>query len=172
MTFKMCSLFCFFTLSSVSPLFQSSWIRVYVHYDSKLHRFDCTFLFIIWCFRLNPNRHYFPFVVSHTCVWFYREKKTAIIRDSIHTRYMLLPYFYTLFREANTTGVPVARPLWMEFPSDEKTFKNDEAFMVGNSILVHGIYTEVHSNLLSFFFYSTLIKFEQCRLIIYFIILL
>lgn len=58
-------------------------------------------------------------------------------------RYMLLPYFYTLFREANTSGVPVARPLWMEFPSDEATFSNDEAFMVGNSLLVQGIYTEV-----------------------------
>lgn len=56
---------------------------------------------------------------------------------------MLLPYFYTLFREANVTGVPVLRPLWMEFPTDEKTFNNDEAFMVGNSILVQGIYTEV-----------------------------
>ena len=56
---------------------------------------------------------------------------------------MLLPYFYTLFREANTSGVPVVRPLWMEFPSEEATFNNDEAFMVGNSILVQGIYTEV-----------------------------
>ena len=65
-------------------------------------------------------------------------------------RYMLLPYFYTLFREANTSGVPVARPLWMEFPSDEDTFSNDEAFMVGNSLLVQGIYTEVYK-LLSFY---------------------
>ncbi|KAL0378189.1 UNVERIFIED_CONTAM: putative glucan 1,3-alpha-glucosidase [Sesamum radiatum] len=55
---------------------------------------------------------------------------------------MLLPYFYTLFREANASGVPVARPLWMEFPADEKTFSNDEAFMVGNSLLVQGIYTQ------------------------------
>lgn len=66
-----------------------------------------------------------------------------LIRDAIHTRYTLLPYFYTLFREANTSGVPVVRPLWMEFPSDEATFSNDEAFMVGNSLLVQGIYTEV-----------------------------
>ncbi|PKI31687.1 hypothetical protein CRG98_047897 [Punica granatum] len=55
---------------------------------------------------------------------------------------MLLPYFYTLFREANTSGVPLIRPLWMEFPSDETTFKNDEAFMVGNSLLVQGIFIE------------------------------
>ncbi|KAI5404930.1 probable glucan 1,3-alpha-glucosidase isoform X2 [Lathyrus oleraceus] len=74
--------------------------------------------------------------------WLFGERNTGLIRDAIHVRYALLPYFYTLFREANTTGIPVARPIWMEFPSDEATFSNDEAFMVGNSILVQGIYTE------------------------------
>ncbi|XP_024024508.1 probable glucan 1,3-alpha-glucosidase [Morus notabilis] len=74
--------------------------------------------------------------------WLFGERNTELIRDAIHMRYMLLPYFYTLFREANTSGVPVARPLWMEFPSDKATFSNDEAFMVGDSLLVQGIYTE------------------------------
>lgn len=41
------------------------------------------------------------------------------------------------------TGIPVMRPLWMEFPDDEETYSNDEAFMVGNSLLVQGIYTAV-----------------------------
>lgn len=73
----------------------------------------------------------------------YRERKTEIIREAIHVRYMLLPYFYTLFREANVSGIPVARPLWMEFPTDEKTFTIDESFMVGNSLLVQGVYDQV-----------------------------
>lgn len=65
------------------------------------------------------------------------------MRDAIRIRYTLLPYFYTLFREANVSGVPVVRPLWMEFPFDDAAFSNDEAFMVGNSLLVQGIYTAV-----------------------------
>ncbi|XP_004502983.1 probable glucan 1,3-alpha-glucosidase [Cicer arietinum] len=92
---------------------------------------------------------YYPFFRAHAHhdtkrrePWLFGERKTELIRDAIHVRYALLPYFYTLFREANITGAPVARPLWMEFPSDEATFSNDEAFMVGNSILVQGIYTE------------------------------
>ncbi|PON37661.1 Glycoside hydrolase [Trema orientale] len=92
---------------------------------------------------------YYPFFRAHAHhdtkrrePWLFGERNTELIRDAIHMRYMLLPYFYTLFREANTSGVPVARPLWMEFPSDEVTFRNDEAFMVGNSLLVQGIYTE------------------------------
>ncbi|KAJ0041468.1 hypothetical protein Pint_27440 [Pistacia integerrima] len=92
---------------------------------------------------------YYPFFRAHAHhdtkrrePWLFGERNTELIRAAIHVRYTLLPYFYTLFREANSTGIPVVRPLWMEFPSDETTFKNDEAFMVGNALLVQGIYTE------------------------------
>ncbi|KAK9673187.1 hypothetical protein RND81_12G151800 [Saponaria officinalis] len=92
---------------------------------------------------------YYPFFRGHAHhdtkrrePWLFGERNTELMREAIHNRYMLLPYFYTLFREANTTGVPVMRPLWMEFPDDEVSFDNDEAFMVGNSILVQGVYSE------------------------------
>ncbi|KAH7520541.1 hypothetical protein FEM48_Zijuj08G0154900 [Ziziphus jujuba var. spinosa] len=92
---------------------------------------------------------YYPFFRGHAHQdtkrrepWLFGERNTELIRDAIHMRYMLLPYYYTLFREANVTGVPVVRPLWMEFPSDEATFINDEAFMVGSGLLVQGVYTE------------------------------
>ncbi|KAM0016122.1 putative glucan 1,3-alpha-glucosidase [Helianthus debilis subsp. tardiflorus] len=74
--------------------------------------------------------------------WLFGERNTELMRDAIRVRYTYLPYFYTLFREANVTGVPVARPLWMEFPYDEATFNKDEAFMVGNGLLVQGVYTQ------------------------------
>lgn len=92
----------------------------------------------------------------------FSERNTELMRDAIHTRYTLLPYFYTLFREANVTGVPVVRPLWMEFPQDEATFSNDEAFMVGNGLLVQGVYTKVlralkyHFSLISTFAFLSL----------------
>ncbi|CAN8264482.1 unnamed protein product [Cochlearia groenlandica] len=92
---------------------------------------------------------YYPFFRGHAHhdtkrrePWLFGERNTELMRDAIHTRYALLPYFYTLFREANVTGVPVLRPLWMEFPQDEATFSNDEAFMVGNGLLVQGVYTK------------------------------
>lgn len=92
---------------------------------------------------------YYPFFRGHAHhdtkrrePWLFGERNTQLMREAIHVRYMYLPYFYTLFREANSSGTPVARPLWMEFPGDEKSFSNDEAFMVGNGLLVQGIYTE------------------------------
>ncbi|KAL6012302.1 putative glucan 1,3-alpha-glucosidase [Asimina triloba] len=74
--------------------------------------------------------------------WLFGDHNRELIREAIHLRYTLLPYYYTLFKESSTTGVPVMRPLWMEFPTDEATFNNGGAFMVGNSILVQGIYDE------------------------------
>ncbi|KAF3774327.1 putative glucan 1-3-alpha-glucosidase [Nymphaea thermarum] len=92
---------------------------------------------------------YYPFFRAHAHhdtrrrePWLFGDRKTELIREAIHVRYGLLPYYYTLFREANLSGVPVMRPLWMEFPSDEKTYSNDEAFMIGSGLLVQGIYTE------------------------------
>ncbi|GLU12618.1 hypothetical protein SLE2022_292820 [Rubroshorea leprosula] len=92
---------------------------------------------------------YYPFFRAHAHQdtkrrepWLFGQRNTELIRDAIRGRYMWLPYFYTLFREANVSGIPVVRPLWMEFPTDEATFSNDESFMVGNSLLVQGVYTE------------------------------
>lgn len=35
------------------------------------------------------------------------------------------------------------RPLWMEFPEDIATFERDEEFLLGPSLLVHGVYSQV-----------------------------
>lgn len=33
-------------------------------------------------------------------------------------------------------GTPVMRPMWMEFPTDQVTFANDEQYLFGDSMLV------------------------------------
>lgn len=92
---------------------------------------------------------YYPFFRAHAHLdskrrepWLFGDRMTELIREAIHIRYALLPYYYTLFREASVSGAPIMRPLWMEFPNDELTFSNDEAFMIGGSLLVQGIYNE------------------------------
>ncbi|WP_446742199.1 TIM-barrel domain-containing protein [Silvibacterium acidisoli] len=42
----------------------------------------------------------------------------AIRRKYVETRYELMPYFYTTVKSMSQTGVPVVRPLFMEFPED------------------------------------------------------
>ena len=61
---------------------------------------------------------------------------TKRIRAAIHARYALLPYLYTLFREAHTEGLPIMRPLAFEFPSEAWALGVDDYFMLGPSLLV------------------------------------
>lgn len=58
------------------------------------------------------------------------------IREAIRARYVLLPYIYTLFRHANSTGLPVMRPLWYEFPEVQETHAVDDEFLLGPGLLV------------------------------------
>ncbi|KAJ4965049.1 hypothetical protein NE237_016898 [Protea cynaroides] len=53
---------------------------------------------------------YYPFFRSHAHMIPIGEN---LGRQHIH--YTSLPYFYTLFRQANTSGIPLVRPLWMNF---------------------------------------------------------
>lgn len=52
------------------------------------------------------------------------------------SRYALMPYIYTLFRAANTTGQPVVRPLWFEFPDNAETYGAQAAMLLGPAVLV------------------------------------
>ena len=61
---------------------------------------------------------------------------TVRIRDAIRARYALLPYMYSLFRHANTTGQPIMRRLWFEFPEVPATCDVEDEFMLGPSLLV------------------------------------
>ncbi|KAJ2555374.1 glucosidase II, partial [Coemansia sp. RSA 1933] len=68
--------------------------------------------------------------------WLFDEPYLSLIRKSVCQRYRMLPYWYTLFREASITGMPLMRPMWMEFPDDSETFAEEQVFMVGPSIMV------------------------------------
>src|ERR1700722_18214073 len=50
-------------------------------------------------------------------IWVHGPEQEAIRRRYIEERYRLLPYLYTLVEEFSRTGVPVVRPLFLEFPS-------------------------------------------------------
>ncbi len=72
--------------------------------------------------------------------WVFGEKVEKICREYIELRYRLLPYLYTLFWEAATSGVPILRPLPYHFPNDLKTFTISDQLMLGSSLLAAPIY--------------------------------
>lgn len=48
--------------------------------------------------------------------WVGGQEQEAIRRRFIETRYRLMPYIYTIAEEASRTGVPMVRPLFLDFP--------------------------------------------------------
>jgi alpha-glucosidase len=48
--------------------------------------------------------------------WVGGEEQEAIRRRFIETRYELLPYLYSVAEEASRTGLPIVRPLFLEYP--------------------------------------------------------
>ena len=86
---------------------------------------------------------YFPFVRSHNTKgtvaqepWAFTPEVLDACRTAINRRYRLMPYIYTLFREASETGMPVMRPLFMADPTDLTLRSEDRAFLLGGDLLV------------------------------------
>ncbi len=68
--------------------------------------------------------------------WQFGEEVLAISKKYIQLRYELLPYFYDLMRECEETGIPMMRPLVLEFEKDPNVRNRNDQFMVGDRILV------------------------------------
>jgi alpha-glucosidase len=68
--------------------------------------------------------------------WAFGPEAEVTIRHALERRYRMLPYFYTLFREASLTGMPVVRPAFFVDPTDQALRGEDDVFLVGNDVLV------------------------------------
>jgi alpha-glucosidase len=94
------------------------------------------------CARWMQLSAFFPFYRNHNTLSAdsqepYRWAAVASAsKTAMHIRYSLLPYMYTLFQEAHTTGSTVMRALAWEFPSEPLLAGVDTQFMLGPNILV------------------------------------
>ncbi len=73
--------------------------------------------------------------------WSFGAEVETISRNIIEQRYRLLPYFYTVLHHATVSGLPIIRPILMEFQDDPHTYALDDQFMVGSHLLVAPILT-------------------------------
>ena len=80
--------------------------------------------------------------------WFFRKRAVRVIARlnqrltrpiepfKIARRYDMIHYLYTTFYQATQTGVPLMRPMWMEFADEAEFFTVDSQFMLGDYMLV------------------------------------
>jgi alpha-glucosidase len=84
-----------------------------------------------------------PFCRNHKVIdgydqepWRFGKYYEDIIRKYLKLRYSLLPFLYTTLEEAHRTGVPLFRPLLLNYQDDESTYNLDDQFMIGDDLLV------------------------------------
>ena len=86
---------------------------------------------------------FFPFMRGHASndsnnkePWAFGAEIENVSRTALNRRYRLLPYFYTLFYESSKNGMPVMRPVFFDDPKDTTLRKEQQAFLVGNDVLI------------------------------------
>lgn len=84
-----------------------------------------------------------PFLRNHACLgtanqepWAFGEPYESINRQFIELRYHLLPYIYTAFWQCAQSGMPMLRPLFLQWQDDAKTHAIDDEFMFGDALLI------------------------------------
>ncbi len=92
--------------------------------------------FLTFCRTHSSNN------VENRTPWTYGEPYLTIIRQLLQLRYRLLPYFYTLSWEASQKGYPPVRPLFWSDSNDSKLWDVEDAFLLGDSVLVCPIVEE------------------------------
>jgi alpha-D-xyloside xylohydrolase len=70
------------------------------------------------------------------------EEVRELCKTLFETRMSLIPYLYSSFAKYKYEGIPPFRALVMDYPDDPTTFNIDDAYMMGDSLLVAPIVSE------------------------------
>ncbi|MFL6275927.1 MAG: glycoside hydrolase family 31 protein [Blastocatellia bacterium] len=68
--------------------------------------------------------------------WRFGKAYEGIIRKYLKLRYRLLPFLYTQLEDAHRTGLPIFRPLVLNYQNDANVLSLDDEFMIGTDLLV------------------------------------
>jgi alpha-glucosidase (family GH31 glycosyl hydrolase) len=63
-----------------------------------------------------------------------------IAKKYAELRYQLMPYTYTLAREAHDTGMPLMRALWLHYPADRQARGQWQDYLWGRNLLIAPVY--------------------------------
>ncbi len=74
--------------------------------------------------------------------WEFGSQALAVFRRYAKLRTRLNPYLYAMAWETHTHGLPMLRPLMLEFPDDSATARIDDSYLLGNALLVAPIFSD------------------------------
>ncbi len=73
--------------------------------------------------------------------WNYGDKGLNLARQFVTARYQLIPYIYTYCREAYDTGLPMCRPLYIEYPDRDEAYNHFDEYLLGREMLIAPVTT-------------------------------
>ena len=68
--------------------------------------------------------------------WNYGAAADASAERFLRLREALVPYTYTLAQQANATGVPIIRPLYLDYLSNAESYTYNQEYLYGDNVLV------------------------------------
>lgn len=74
--------------------------------------------------------------------WHFGDEALRIFRDYAQLRYRLLPYLFAVAWEAHRRGLPMLRPLVLEFPTDRVASGIDDQYLLGASLLICPVFSD------------------------------
>ncbi|MCK6067157.1 MULTISPECIES: alpha-xylosidase [Microbacterium] len=78
---------------------------------------------------------------SYRVPWQFDEEAVEVTRTFTHLKMRLMPYLYQAGLDATETGVPVMRPMALEFPHDPAAAYLDRQYMLGSDLLVAPVFS-------------------------------
>ncbi|WP_329112526.1 alpha-xylosidase [Streptomyces sp. NBC_01353] len=78
---------------------------------------------------------------SYRVPWEFGEEAVDVARRFTELKHRLMPYLYGSAVEARATGVPVMRPMLLEFPEDPACRTLDRQYMLGPDLLVAPVFS-------------------------------
>jgi alpha-glucosidase len=75
--------------------------------------------------------------------WVNGPEHETIRKRYIELRYRLLPYIYTATEEMSRTGLPLMRPIFLEYPQADNFYDENDEYLFGRDLLVSPVLTEM-----------------------------
>ncbi len=96
-----------------------------------------------WCqFGLLSSHSRLHGSSSYRVPWLFDEEACVVLKEMVELKCRLMPYLYRLAVEAHENGLPMMRPMFVEFPQDRSCLPLDMQYMLGDSLLVAPVFEE------------------------------
>ena len=96
-----------------------------------------------WCaFGLLSTHSRLHGSTSYRVPWLFDDEACDVLRRFVSLKCELMPYIYGQAVTAHKTGIPVMRPMLIEFPDDPSCYTLDTQYMLGESLLIAPVFSE------------------------------